>query len=109
MKVDVNSIVLDEREAHALIDLHAGYNIPDDIGIELYRCGLCSQKTALESDGSLTRVGWEVTMDGEQWIMAYREEMRRKKTELVWKLVSIIVPTIIGIATLIVTVLKQRL
>ena len=104
--MDVKGIVLDEREANALIDLSEGYNIPDDIGVELYHRGLCKQKTALESDGSLSRVGWVITRDGEHWIVAYREEKQRKKAEFIWRLVSIIVPALIGIATLFFTVLK---
>jgi len=83
MAMDVKSIVLTQEEEYALIDLNRGLPIRDELGLALYASGLCEQKTALEEDGSVSRIGWNITRDGQRWLYFQHCEQEIKRTETV--------------------------
>ena len=100
--MSVKDIVLTEHEERALIDLKSGLNIQDDIGLELYRHGLCEQRTALESDGSLSRIGWKITPDGHRWLY-YRHCQQLVERRSV---IQYTITTIIAVLALIIAIAK---
>lgn len=102
MAMDVKSIVLTREEEYALIDLNRDLPIRDELGLALYASGLCEQKTALEKDGSVSRIGWNITRDGRRWLYYQHceQEIKQKLSIHYW------ITTGIAVLALIISIVK---
>lgn len=92
--------MLTNDEQSALYALKNGLPIDDNMGHALYLRGLCEQKTALEEDGTLSRIGWSISSDGLRLLESKETTANEKRRDSIQTWTATAVQVLIALAAI---------
>lgn len=92
--------MLTDDQQSALYALRNGLAIDEEMSHALYVRGLCEQKTVLEEDGSVSRIGWSISSDGLRWIEHIEEQKKQHNRQTIRFWISTVIQLMIALAAI---------